>query len=166
MSVPPASLATCEIERHSWSRFRTVRGPGHEVPRALHDLLGASSPEEVDLAYWKLENGVVVQGQLFEAAEPVVSVLLAALQDPLPSFVKFGIGELLFQIVAGEADESEVALGNGELGSRCREQARQGLWTLYRELWSGGLGGLAREILERIELDAVRLDTIIAHLKE
>lgn len=154
------SIANIEINRVHWSDFREIAGSAANIPLALQELLTAVTHEDSEAAYWKLENRIVVQGQLFEVAEFVVPVLLAALLEPRPSWVTRGILELLLQIVLGECHEDEVALGNADLGDRCREKARQGLWVLYGELMRGERDS-AREVIEAIELDTARLDTFI-----
>jgi hypothetical protein len=73
-------------------------------------------------AYWRLENHLVVQGSVFEAAEPSVSVLVAALADERPRHVRVSILDLLFQILNGGPDHSEVALLVGSYPSRCGQR--------------------------------------------
>ncbi|MBL8271869.1 hypothetical protein [Steroidobacter sp.] len=152
-----------EIDRVAWHQLRTMSARGAEVPSALRALLDAPTGEDADKAYWRLENTVVVQGQLFEAAEAIVPVLLAAVLEQLPRHSMILALELLFQIVAGDADESEVALGNSDLGERCRIKAREGLSALYHVLIHERLSG-AQEVLERIEVDQSRLDSAQAAL--
>lgn len=154
-----SSLAEMEIRRIPWSTLRQAGGTAEQVPHALMDLLSASTPELATNAYWRLENHVVVQGQLYQAAEPAVSVLMAALLDDGPRHVRIGVLELLFQILAGEAHESEIALGNRQVGEACRSRASEGLWVLYRE-WLHGERDAAREVIELIETDGTRLDAI------
>ncbi len=151
------SLATLEIERIDWSSRRTVGGFAVAIPGALKALLEARTAEDATKAYWKLENHVVVQGQLFDAALAVVPVLLAALAEPSPGYVRVTCVELLFQIVHGEAHTLEVVAGNAALGAQCRDAAREGLWLLYRELLSEQREG-AREVIEVIERSPDRLE--------
>lgn len=75
------SLAGAELSRHDWSALRCAGGPATDVPQELRGLLAATNGEERRKHYWKLDNNVVVQGNLYEAAVPVVSVLCAALAD-------------------------------------------------------------------------------------
>ncbi|NHZ94483.1 hypothetical protein [Massilia sp. CCM 8734] len=154
------SIAAIEIARCPWQQLRIMGGSAVNIPDALHQLLGAATPADCEDAYWKLENRVVVQGQLFEAAQFVVPVLLAALLEPRLSHVTISVLELLLQIVLGESHEDELALGAPDLGDKCRERARQGLWVLYGELMRGNRD-CAREVIEAIELDATRLDTFL-----
>lgn len=153
------SLAEMEISRVPWNTLRQAGGTAEQVGHALMDLLDASTPELATNAYWRLENHVVVQGQLYQAAEPVVSVLMAALLEGHPSHVKRGVLELLFQILAGSAHECEIELGNSRVGEACRDRAREGLWVLYQEC-AHGEGDAATDVIELIESDRTRLDAI------
>ncbi|WP_236239993.1 hypothetical protein [Streptomyces sp. CC228A] len=158
------SLAVIEIERVDWASFPILGDRPEAVPESLRRLISAVTEDEAMDAYWGLENVVVVQGQLYGAALPTVPVLLAALLDDLSADARDLVLELLFQIVAGEADEEEAARGNVDLGDRCRAAARQGLWLVYREL-----GTRRREtavaVLERIEDDKARLAAYCAGLR-
>lgn len=156
-----SSIAEREIARLQWERLREACGSAEQIPYALVEMLNAPNPEAVDAAYWKLENHVVVQGQLFEVAEFVVSVLMAALLEERPRHVRISILELLFQIVSGEAHEDEVSLGNADLAGKCQAKALEGLWVLYREL-AFGERDAAQEILEVIEKDTARLKSFLA----
>ena len=82
------SLAICEIGRHSWSLLREASGSANHIPDALRQLVSAKSAADADEAYWRLENHVVVQGQLFSSAEQVVQVLLATLVEDAPRHVR------------------------------------------------------------------------------
>ncbi|MFF3730304.1 hypothetical protein ACFYXM_08280 [Streptomyces sp. NPDC002476] len=155
------NLAEVEISRIQWETFRTFGNRSGNVPDALRRLLAAADEDEAMAAYWELENVVVVQGQLRSAALPVISVLLAGLLDELSADARDLVLELLQQIVMGESDEDEVALGDSELGDRCREVARTGLWLVYRELGTRRRE-TAEAVLERIESDQPRLAAYLA----
>ena len=155
-----SSLAEMEIRRVPWSTLRQASGTAEQVPHALMDLLHAPTPELATQAYWRLENQVVVQGQLYQAAEPVVAVLMAALlAEESPRHVRLGVLELLFQILSGSAHGSEVALDNRCVDEVCRDRAREGLWILYRE-WVCGERDAVGEIIKLIEADGTRFDAI------
>nr|WSZ98046.1 hypothetical protein OH820_22395 [Streptomyces sp. NBC_00857] len=158
------SLAEIEISRIAWKELHTTRDRSEDVPDALRRLFAAQTEGDAMSAYWELENVVVVQGQLYGAALPTVSVLLAGLLDDLSAVVRDLVVELIYQIVAGEADEDEVAQGDADLGDRCREAARGGLWLVYRELGTRRRES-AESILERIESDGPRLAAFLAGLR-
>ncbi|MFH8474835.1 hypothetical protein [Streptomyces sp. NPDC018000] len=157
-------LADVEISRIRWEEFGTFGDRSGKVPDALRRLFGAADEDEATEAYWGLENVVVVQGQLRDAALPVVPVLLAGLLDELSADARDFVLELLWQIVLGESDEDEVAVGRADLGDRCREAARTGLWLVYRELGTRRRE-TAEAILERIEDDKPRLAAYLAGLR-
>ncbi|WP_330242598.1 hypothetical protein [Streptomyces sp. NBC_00525] len=150
------NLAEVEIARTVWTDHRTMGDRSREVPGALRRLLAASDEDEAMAAYWDLENVVVVQGQLHSAALPTVPVLLAGLLGELSPDARDLVLELLRQIVTGEPDKDERALGNTDLGDRCREAARTGLWLVYRELITRRRD-TAEAILDRIEEDRARI---------
>lgn len=149
-------LARREVDRVDWSALPVMGDRSSEVPASLAGLIGATTREEAKSFYWRLENVVVVQGQLFEAAPAVVSVLMAALSEGVPKPAKLDVLELLFQLVSGESDREARARGNEALGDQCRERAREGLWTLYGE-FGGEYEPEARDILGRIETNPDRL---------
>lgn len=164
------SLAELELARVDWSKLREIRCSFGErfvsadyIPSVMKGILNAKTSEEVEKLYWKIENNVFVQGQLFEAAEYLIPVLIASLMEVKEEFIKIWILELIFQIVAGVPDQSEIALGNSGLGERCRAKAREGLWILYETLVNENSNNseLAFEILQRIETDSSRLETFL-----
>jgi hypothetical protein len=130
-------------------------GEADRIPESILTLVSSETEDDVLAAYWELENYVVVQGQLFEASQHVVPVLLAALAGEISQVARKAVLELLFQLVSGESDAEEVERGNSDLGSICRQNAREGIWTFYRELCSGHYD-LARDILEMIDQDRDR----------
>lgn len=145
-----------EICRHPWDNLRKMGGTAEQVGSALLELMRAADADEAKLAYWKIENSAVVQGQLFESALHVVPCLLALLLEERPRYVRIAALELLFQIVMGEADEEEASRGNANLGDACRAKAKEGVWLLYRELLMGEREA-AREILDIIDPEIYRL---------
>jgi len=150
------TIAEQEIGRISWSQLLDSSGSAANMPVALLKLINAATAEQVQIAYWQLENFVVVQGQLFEVAEYVVPVLMASLLDNRPRYVKIGVLELLLQIVSGQPDEDEIVSNNKTLSEKCKRKAQEGMWLLYKEL-SSGEKNAAREVLEQLDPDKTRL---------
>ncbi len=148
-----------EISRHPWATLRKLNGTAEQIGSALLELMSAADADAAKAAYWKIENHAVVQGQLFESAIQVVPCLLALLLEDRLRCIRISALELLFQIVAGEADEEEVLRGNADLGDACRAKAREGLWLLYRELLMGEREA-AREILEVIDPESERIASL------
>jgi hypothetical protein len=155
-------LVEAELCRTDWNRVQEMGGCATETPHAVRELLDSRSPDDVKKAYWKLENHIVVQGQLFEAALYVVPVIVAALAKlERPSYVRIGLYELLFQIVNGEVDSEEATRGLENLGERCRELAREGLWIFYRDYFSAERDA-AKEVIALLDRNTSRL----AHLEK
>lgn len=174
LKAKKTNLAELELERVDWSKLRDIRSCLKEriissayVPSVMKGILNAKSLEEAEKFYWQIENKAFVQGQLFESAEYLVPVLISSLLEVKEDFIKIWILEMLFQIVAGVPDQSEIALGNSELGERCRARAREGLWILYKILTNGNSenSGIASDILEIIETDSSRLEMFLKSIK-
>lgn len=106
-----------------WRDLRTLLGSADYVPEALDRMPTARSADDATAAYWELDNRVVVQGQLFSAAERLAYSIVERIcagdytEAGLPRAV-----DLLVELACGEADESEIELGNDDLGQRCRER--------------------------------------------
>lgn len=84
------------------------------MPGVLRALLGAGSAAEADAAYWRLDNVVIVQGRLHEAALATMSCLAVGL-GRATLFGRPRALELMVQIASGEAEEDELV-------SRCRAE--------------------------------------------
>lgn len=105
-----------------WSRLRCLTGFADHVPEAVFGLMSEDS-NAIEASYWRLENCVVAQGSLYEAAGYLPPVLLEAF-DKAP--LKWSILELLFQIGNGNAFD------DSELENRCHSSVVSGLqhWLL------------------------------------
>ena len=115
-----------ELERPKWSELRTLIGFADFVPNSLRKLTDATTTEEIYEAYWNLDNRIVVQGSLFEAAEYVIPILLNMLQNASDP-IKASILELLIQMADGWNDKTEVSLGNTWLKDRCHREVQRGI---------------------------------------
>lgn len=124
-------LATAELHDQPWQRLRTINGTAEDVPGALTALATAADEMAADRAYWRLDNRVVVQGQLFESAFGVVQVLLALLTGPLSLPAKRRAVDLLLQIGGGVTDSTEPSTGNQDLAERCRKSMQSAIWKFY-----------------------------------
>src|SRR5687768_17512735 len=89
------SLVELVIDRFSWEEYRIASGPAGNVPEVLKGLVEAEAEDQAEGYYWELENEVVVQGQLFSSAVPVVSVILAALTGATSQSSRSWLLELL-----------------------------------------------------------------------
>ena len=100
----------------------------HFVPAAIEHLTASATEDDATAACWELDNRVVVQGQLFEAAEAIAHELVDRLCVGSVSTAGGSRAlDLLVEIAYGESDSSEVALGNRDLGTRCRDVIQKGL---------------------------------------
>jgi hypothetical protein len=111
-----------EFERYDWSQLRASR-TARDVPSAINALLGASNEEDADRAYWKIDNVVVVQGSLFEAAIPTTACLLVGLVQ-CNEIARPRVLELLVQLTAGEDSPEEVKLGRQGIAEECARMLR------------------------------------------
>lgn len=159
-------LVELEIQRVDWASIREADGSAVNVPNAIRELLAARSSQEVNQAYWKLENHVVVQGQIFEAAVYTVPVLMAALTLPGRLLcVRIGLMELLFQILKGMPHQEEVDRGLDNLAEQCKGAARCGLWLLYRELFCDAHDA-AWELIELLDDNKSRVAFLMKQLRD
>jgi hypothetical protein len=96
-----------------------------DVPAALRALAAAETAEAADAAYWRLDNHVIVQGALYQAAEATaVAAVLALPRATVAGRAR--LLELLGQIGAGATAPSEVAAGNTGLAERCLREVAKG----------------------------------------
>lgn len=161
-------LARQLLQERDWGALRWSGGAATELPVCVERLVLAQDEREAKEAYWSIDNAVVVQGQLFEAAEFVVAPLLAALAGDLSEDARIRVLDLLFEIGSGVPDESEVALGNADLGSRCRKAVREGIWLVLEQLYSSSalVRKTALEIVADLETDEVRRHLILKAVVE
>lgn len=137
-----------------WSALRTLIGPADFVPAAIERLLTAATDAEASDAYWELDNRVVVQGQLFEAAEAVARELVTRICSSGASEPGLSRAlDLLVELAYGDADASEVAAGNLGLGARCRDEIRNGMHCLRSSAAAGDDRAQAaiRDLTDRLE---------------
>ncbi|MFD4562147.1 hypothetical protein ACFWP5_48950 [Streptomyces sp. NPDC058469] len=139
-----------EVSRYDWSALRC--GCGKTAEHLADDLLrlaAAQSREEAQAL--RIEDHALIQSFPQEPAVPVTSVLMAALAGDLSDGARIQCLDLLIRLVDTDDDES---------ADMCQQIARQGLWGLYRDMWSGAsraLVGYAYEILQVIETEEDRL---------
>ncbi|GAA3884146.1 hypothetical protein GCM10022275_34710 [Tessaracoccus defluvii] len=141
------SVAERMVEEVDWPSYRVAMGPATTLGAALHALISSGNVDESSAAWNEIEEHVFSQGTIYSAAEPTVSVMLAALMDDQPSWRSGRILDLLFFIVRG------VSVTDPSLQGRCRDRAREGLWLLAR--WALTHEGWARDnVLEVVEVIA------------
>jgi hypothetical protein len=162
-------LVEMELNRWDWSNIMMCGGPATNIPLAIRELLSAETGDEAEEAYWKLENFIVVQGNIFEAAAYSIPVLMAALvKTDRPGPVQVSLFELLYQILGGEVHADEIARGMHDLKERCVASARVGLWVLYPyyQAFQGDLRRYLKCIILTLENDMYRLNYLDDHLEK
>lgn len=123
-------LADKQLSLVPWGSLRAGNGDAIGVGEDLRMLLFAEGDAD-DGAYERLENQVEAQGDLFQCAPAVVSVIVAAVAEgSIPAANLATVLDVLGRVVAGYADRSEVVLGNGDLREQCHTEAMKGYWSL------------------------------------
>lgn len=128
-------MAVTEANRLNWAALRSA-GEANGVPEAIEKLRTARSPEEATRAYWQIDNTVVVQGALYEAAEPTIPCLLEALSTST-DLGRARILELLYQLGSGGVHREELIVGNHDLDERCRAAVKLGTSQYFYLLENG-----------------------------
>jgi hypothetical protein len=125
------TVADVVIEAVDWSRYRLLNGPAAQFGRQLADFIAEGTLSERRGLWETMENHVFVQDDIFSAAEPTISVLLASLIDERPQHVRIAVLDLLFHLVQA------ASYRHDDLGTRCLEKAAAGGWLLVREAMIG-----------------------------
>jgi hypothetical protein len=106
-----------------WAALRTAHGNAAHVPGALAGLRGETEDTR-KAAYWQLDNHVVLQGNLFEAAPFVADELVRMLDEELPGPTKVLLYRLLYEIRNGYAPDVDTVIHDGQnvpLLQACRQ---------------------------------------------
>ena len=104
-----------DLDSVPWVDLVQAHGSAEDVPAAIRGL-AAAEPGEVERYYWRLDNVVVLQGSVYEAAFYVIPYLLAIIDSGLPSENRAAAYDLLVEIARGtSADpDSTVMTGSGQ----------------------------------------------------
>lgn len=92
------------IYEENWEELRTQTSNASLVPEAVLALL-TDNEDDFERAYWKLENHIVVQSELYSAAAVVPKYLKEVY---LKAKFKHGVAELLFQIGSGYSTDNHL----------------------------------------------------------
>lgn len=154
MESVSVNLAERQLQVVPWDSFRAGGEKGGTIVADLRTMLFEGGREAGD-AYLRLENPVVAQGNLFEVAPAVVSVIVAAITDgSIPEENVAMVLDLLGRIVGGSADPSEVEAGRGDLQERCRVEALRGYWPIVKLAATQdpyGAHGVAADVLDVLD---------------
>jgi len=102
-----------DIEKIDWSILKQAHGDSSHVPTAIKGLI-SSDIKEQESSYWKLDNHVVLQGDIYQAAFYVIPFLI----EILKSSIFHGRGyvyDLLFEIANGYAPEEVLCDYDGKM---------------------------------------------------
>lgn len=120
MEFGEAAIRGCD-----WGSFEVCATTGaEELGPSLRRFINSKDSEEARNLWARIENVAFAQNTIYGAAEPTIEVLLAALVDTRPVHVRRWIVELLRFLLSGGS------LTDPDLGRRCHDKARSGLWLL------------------------------------
>ncbi|HET9646778.1 MAG TPA: hypothetical protein VFP34_00920 [Microlunatus sp.] len=111
-----------------WASLRTAHGTAESIPAAIRGLASATSDADADHWYWKLDNHVVLQGSLYEAAYAVIPFAISIVDSSAPEFTRAHAYDLLVEIargVVGDPSHASVVAPSGAtepLDRACLEQ--------------------------------------------
>jgi hypothetical protein len=162
------SAVSMELSRYDWGSLVTDHGTAAEVPATVAALVAATTETEARYHSSTLDQVVIVQCNLYEAAVPLVSVLCAALTEDLPAAARRKVLWLISEIVNGDTHRSEVEAGRPDLEVRAQEVARAALWLFYRELLHGDPANTQNvvDILDAVETDRARFEQFRDQVKD
>ena len=117
-----------------WTQLRTADNENPQIlPGKIWTMLHATKEEVADDAYWKIEGNAFFQRNLYQATEPVTTIVTNEIH--LGNFNTLGLGfalDLLVEIACGWSAPSEKERGNADLADRCRDKIRAIMPDLYR----------------------------------
>ncbi len=131
---PQLSLAGVLIDTTPWATLRCATGDNAaSVGLALRALLDADEPGLVPAIRNEIENYVVPQSSLQEAAEPTMRVLAAVFADNAARWVRVAALDLMYWIMRGSAGPGDLETAAAGLHQRCAERGRESLWLFVRQ---------------------------------
>jgi hypothetical protein len=125
-----------KLESVMWEQYATAHGDARHIPEAIRSLV--SEDESVrNAAYWQIDNHVVLQSDLYEAAPYVVPFLLEILAGRFRSG-RDRLYDLLWEIANGKAPvevQSDIAGSNHPMAleKACRMEVLKGMETYLKD---------------------------------
>lgn len=92
-----------DVDKINWANLKQAHGSSEYVPIALKGLI-SNDEKEQEASYWKLDNHVVLQGDLYQASFYVIPFLLEILAKNIRNGRSY-VYDLLFEIANGVAPE-------------------------------------------------------------
>lgn len=123
------------INKIEWDNLKEAEGTSSGVPNALRGLI-SEDPEIQKASYWKLDNHVVLQSDLYEAAYYVIPFLLEIIKAGGRSGRNY-VYDLLYEIANGYAPDDSLCVHNGQelpLTDACRKAVSDGIDLYFSEL--------------------------------
>lgn len=106
-----------ELDLVDWESLRTAHGSAAHVPQALKGLM-SDDPSIQEASYWKLDNHIVLQSDLYESAYWVIPFLIEILKSG-QAHVRHRTLDLLFEIANGySSPETVVTVAGNKLPLR------------------------------------------------
>lgn len=145
------------LARMAWNDKTVASGKADSVPEALR---GLTSPDERirQKSYWQLDNEVVLQSDLYEAAYFIIPILIGMLQDRV-SYGRDLIYDLLYEIANGYAPADIVCRTvDGQilpLMDACNRELKRGMDVFLRDSADGDptVRDKSRELLSLLNPD-------------
>jgi hypothetical protein len=89
-----------------WGDLRQAHGSAERVPEAIR-ALAAAQPDDVEESYWRLDNVVVLQGSVFEAAFYVIPYMLAIIDSDRRPENRAAAYDLLVELARGTSADPQ-----------------------------------------------------------
>lgn len=131
-----------------WSKIKTGVGFADNIPKQF-ELLCSPIAEDRKKAYWKIDNYVVIQSDLYEAAFYVINPLVNLLKK---SKYKNEIINLLIEIASGYAPEAEQIIVDNRkepLMQACQKELKKN-YTFFCELLKNTVDSSEKKILQEL----------------
>lgn len=111
------------LEKIEWGKLEHAHGTAEHVPSAIRGLVSESAAERKE-SYWKLDNNVVLQSDLYESAFYVIPFLIKILKSESQLGREY-VYSLLYEIANGSAPDDITIEHAGEqlpLTMACRKE--------------------------------------------
>ncbi|WP_137940384.1 hypothetical protein [Chitinivorax sp. B] len=105
----------------NWATLKQAHGFADHVPEAIKGLISDDEKEQ-ESSYWRLDNYVVLQGDLYQSAFYVIPFLIEVVNSEVKSGRAY-VYDLLIEISNGYAVDDVLCVFDGEeypLGEACK----------------------------------------------
>jgi hypothetical protein len=154
-------LVDVEINRFDWAGMRCACGQdARHLPSRIRMALQSGERDAVEES---LDSHAMMSTYIHEPAVPATSVLLAALADDIGPESRLGALDMVHFFVAPDGQSFDAENAGRDLIEECVEVAREGIWLLYQEVFSGRditAASIAFSILIVIETEIKRLEGV------